>query len=65
MEREKYILHIKGWGYYGGPSAKYYDMFNILPKEYAKRFESRKEAEELKERLEDGEYEVVIEEVEE
>lgn len=59
-----YILHIKGWGYYGGRNEKYYDIINVLPKEYAKRFERLEDAEKAKKFLEDGEYEVSVEEVE-
>lgn len=56
------IYHITGWGYYGGRSEKYYDMYNIVLKKYAKCY-NLEEAERLRQYLQKvNDTKVVIEE---
>lgn len=61
MEKGTYVLYIVGWGYYGGRSEKYADMYNIVPLQYAKRFWDREEVETLKKKLEKADYTTTVE----
>lgn len=40
MENKKYRIYVKGLGWYSGRNKKYYDMFNINSKEFAKIFDN-------------------------
>ena len=57
----EYLVYISGWGYYGGPNHKYWDMWNITSYEFAKRL-TIKEAERVKDWLVSGGYDVEIRE---
>lgn len=59
----KYIVHIEGWGYYGGRNVKYADMFAIVPKNLAKKFDSIEEAEKIAKLRRTGGYIAEIEQV--
>ena len=56
----KYVLHLKGLGYFREWSDKYADMFLINRFDCAKRF-SKEDAEKLKAYLVESGYEVDIE----
>ena len=59
----KYIIHIIGWGYYGGRNHKYADIFIVTAKELAKKFDTLEEAEKVAQARRAGGYEVEIEEI--
>lgn len=59
----KYIIFVSGWGYYGGRNEKYADIFNIVPKRLAMKFDSIEEAVKVAEARRKGGYIAVIEQI--
>ena len=57
------VVRIIGCGYYAGSNSKYWDMFNVTTREFAKVL-TDEDADRLKKALERGGYDVVVEESE-
>lgn len=61
----KYIIRVMPYGWYTGRSKKYHDMFQCSAKEFAKKFDSKEEAERIANPLLKVGYDVTIVEIEE
>lgn len=59
----KFIIRVWPYGWYTGLSKKYHDMFQCSAREFAKKFDTREDAEKIAKPLQRVGYDVEIVEV--
>ena len=57
-----YVIYVMGYGYFGGYNTKYYDMFNVTTRGFAKILNAE-EAENVKQMLKKAGYDFRVCEV--